>query len=231
MQYVTDLSKYQTENRTAVTLGKFDGLHRGHQELISRIQRFADQEKAESVVFAFDMGKEALMTGEEKKAYLEGCVDTLIICPFTEAIREMEAEEFIEKILIEQLHAAYIAVGTDFHFGHQKRGDICMLKQYAKRYGYELERGAESRQCGTCRKAFGIPIPYRGRCRAWTKARENAGISHFECRMEARKSSPPVWRICMQSKNGWNLVLRNRQSGNQTDGNGCKTDFDRGVCI
>ena len=51
MQYVTDLSKYQTENRTAVTLGKFDGLHRGHQELISRIQRFADQEKAESVVF------------------------------------------------------------------------------------------------------------------------------------------------------------------------------------
>ena len=71
MQYVTDLSKYQTENRTAVTLGKFDGLHRGHQELISRIQRFADQEKAESVVFAFDMGKEALMTGEEKKAYLE----------------------------------------------------------------------------------------------------------------------------------------------------------------
>ena len=110
MQYVTDLSKYQTENRTAVTLGKFDGLHRGHQELISRIQRFADQEKAESVVFAFDMGKEALMTGEEKKAYLEGCVDTLIICPFTEAIREMEAEEFIEKILIEQLHAAYIAV-------------------------------------------------------------------------------------------------------------------------
>ena len=97
MQYVTDLSKYQTENRTAVTLGKFDGLHRGHQELISRIQRFADQEKAESVVFAFDMGKEALMTGEEKKAYLEGCVDTLIICPFTEAIREMEAEEFIER--------------------------------------------------------------------------------------------------------------------------------------
>ena len=60
MQYVTDLSKYQTENRTAVTLGKFDGLHRGHQELISRIQRFADQEKAESVVFAFDMGKESI---------------------------------------------------------------------------------------------------------------------------------------------------------------------------
>ena len=66
--------------------------------------------------FAFDMGKEALMTGEEKKAYLEGCVDTLIICPFTEAIREMEAEEFIEKILIEQLHAAIHCSGNRFSF-------------------------------------------------------------------------------------------------------------------
>ena len=57
MQYVTDLSKYQTENRTAVTLGKFDGLHRGHQELISRIQRFADQEKAEVLFLHLIWGK------------------------------------------------------------------------------------------------------------------------------------------------------------------------------
>ena len=161
------------------------------------------------------------MTGEEKKAYLEGCVDTLIICPFTEAIREMEAEEFIEKILIEQLHAAYIAVGTDFHFGHQKRGDICMLKQYAKRYGYELEivekavyrkREISSTYIREALKAGNVELAekllgYRYRTEGVVehgqKARENAGISHFECRMEARKSSPPVWRICMQSKNGW----------------------------
>ena len=237
MQYVTDLSKYQTENRTAVTLGKFDGLHRGHQELISRIQRFADQEKAESVVFAFDMGKEALMTGEEKKAYLEGCVDTLIICPFTEAIREMEAEEFIEKILIEQLHAAYIAVGTDFHFGHQKRGDICMLKQYAKRYGYELEivekavyrkREISSTYIREALKVGNVELAEK---LLGYRYRTEGVVEQGQKLMEARKSSPPVWRICMQSKNGWNLVLRNRQSGDQTDGNGCKTDFDRGVCI
>ena len=120
----------------------------------------------------------------------------------------MEAEEFIEKILIEQLHAAYIAVGTDFHFGHQKRGDICMLKQYAKRYGYEpgdcrkgsvskkgnqqylYQRGAESRQCGTCRKAFGTPIPYRGRCRAWTKLGRTLGFPTLNVAWKPEKAAP-----------------------------------------
>ena len=70
MRYVTDLSRYQTENKTAVTLGKFDGLHRGHQELIRRIKQYADEEQVESVVFAFDMGREALMTQKEKRAHL-----------------------------------------------------------------------------------------------------------------------------------------------------------------
>ena len=113
MRYVTDLSRYQTENKTAVTLGKFDGLHRGHQELIRRIKQYADEEQVESVVFAFDMGREALMTQKEKRAHLENKIDTLIICPFTREIREMKAEEFIEKILVQQLHASYIAVGTE----------------------------------------------------------------------------------------------------------------------
>ena len=53
---------------------------------------------------------------------MENKIDTLIICPFTRRIREMKAEEFIEKILVQQLHASYIAVGTDFHFGHPEAG-------------------------------------------------------------------------------------------------------------
>ena len=57
------------------------------------------------------------------------------------------------------------------------------------------------------------------------------GFPTLNVAWKPEKAAPPVWRICMQSKNGWNLVLRNRQSGDQTDGNGCKTDFDRGVCI
>ena len=91
MRYVTDLKKYHTEKQTAVTLGKFDGLHRGHQELIQRIKNYAAKEKTESVVFAFDMGREALMTQKEKRAHLEHEVDILLIFPFTTEIRGMKS--------------------------------------------------------------------------------------------------------------------------------------------
>lgn len=139
MQYFTQLELYQDKEKTAVTLGKFDGLHSGHWKLIGKIREHAAAEKQKSIVFSFDMGRETLMTAEEKKERLEGMVDTLIVCPFTREIREMEAEAFIRDILAGQLHAAYIAVGTDFHFGHGKRGDIQMLAYYAPRYGYKLE--------------------------------------------------------------------------------------------
>lgn len=139
MQYFTQLDLYQNEEKTAVTLGKFDGLHCGHWKLIEKIREHAAEEKLKSIVFSFDMGREALMTAEEKKEHLEGMVDTLIVCPFTQEIREMEAEVFIKEVLAEQLHAAYIAVGTDFRFGHEKKGDIRMLSHYAPVYGYRLE--------------------------------------------------------------------------------------------
>ena len=83
--------------------------------------------------------KKSLMTGRERYEHLDGQTDYLIDCPFTEEISGMAAETFIEEVLVGRFHAAYIAVGTDFHFGHEKRGDIHMLKQYADVYGYELE--------------------------------------------------------------------------------------------
>ncbi len=147
MQYIRKLECYQEQKQTAVTLGKFDGLHRGHQKLVDRVKAHASEAVA-SVVFAFDMTplyerlgreKKSLMTGRERYEHLEGQTDYLIDCPFTEEISSMEAETFIKEVLVKKLHAAYIAVGTDFHFGHEKRGDIHMLRQYADLYGYELE--------------------------------------------------------------------------------------------
>ena len=60
-------------------------------------------------------------------------------CPFVEAVSKIEAETFIKEILVEQFHAKYIVVGTDFHFGYQKKGDYHMLQQYSGEYGYEVE--------------------------------------------------------------------------------------------
>lgn len=146
MQYMTDIRSYRSEKRSAVTLGKFEGLHRGHQKLISKVREYASED-VESVVCAFDMGRASLLTAREKRERLEAQVDTMIAWPFTRELREMEAETFIREILVRRLHAAFVAVGTDFRFGHEKRGDTDMLAKYAGRYGYHLDV-VEKERCG-----------------------------------------------------------------------------------
>lgn len=138
MQYITELNSYKSEKVSAVTLGKFDALHRGHQKLIDKISEYAAKDMV-SIVCAFDMGRQALLTGEEKRKHLEEQVDYLIACPFTKELREMEAEVFIREILADRFHAKHIVVGTDFRFGHGKRGDARMLAEYAGEYGYQLD--------------------------------------------------------------------------------------------
>lgn len=138
MQYITEIHSYQSEMYSAVTLGKFDGLHRGHQKLVDKIKEYAS-ENVQSVVCAFDMRRESLLTKEERREKLSGQVDWLIACPFTKELREMEAEDFIQKILVNQFHATHIVVGTDFRFGYKARGDVWMLAEYAAVYGYKLD--------------------------------------------------------------------------------------------
>ena len=79
------------------------------------------------------------MTKQERRSHLEGKIDCLIEYPFTKELREMEAEVFIKNILCEKLHAAHIVVGTDFAFGHEKRGNTEMLKMFSEKGGYTLD--------------------------------------------------------------------------------------------
>lgn len=139
MQYIRGLNAFDGRNHTAVTLGKFDGLHRGHQKLINRIMKYALKEDCDSVVCAFDMDRDCLMTKEERRDFLADKVDYLIDIPFTRELMEMEAEKFIYEILYRKLHASHLVVGTDFSFGHEKRGNHRMLEKYASKYGYTVD--------------------------------------------------------------------------------------------
>lgn len=147
MQYISGLKTYHDSNKSAVTLGKFDGLHRGHEKLIETVEKLGKEKGVKSIVCAFDMQplfkkrgvtKQFLMTKEERKSRLKERVDCLVDCPFTDEFSQIEAEEFIKNILIGVFHAAYVVVGSDFRFGHDTRGDIHMLKEYEKTYGYQL---------------------------------------------------------------------------------------------
>ncbi|MFI3173229.1 MAG: bifunctional riboflavin kinase/FAD synthetase [Eubacteriales bacterium] len=154
MKYLKTIEEYQGQNRTAITLGKFDGLHRGHQKLINAVaekvanMQVSTVEVISSVVFAFDMmnlhkelGKstQQIMLKEERVKHLEGQVDYLIDCQFDNEIRHMSAEEFIRTILVEKFRVKYIVVGEDFHFGYKALGNAAMLEQYAEEYNYSVE--------------------------------------------------------------------------------------------
>lgn len=141
MNYIEGLMDYRMDRDTAVTLGKFDGLHRGHQQLTRRICEKKAQ-GLESVVVTIwpDPKAKALLTKGEKKRLLEAMgINWWLDCPFLPQISHMEPEAFVREILVERLKAKYIAVGSDFRFGYQRKGDCELLKKLQPELGYELE--------------------------------------------------------------------------------------------
>ncbi len=148
MIYTTQVPHLEKEVRSSVTLGKFDGLHRGHQKLINLIRR-EQGEKNRSVIFTFDVSPRSyilhsppkyLLTYEERRELAENLgVDILAECPFTEALMHMEPEDFVKEYLAERLHARYLAVGSDFRFGYQRRGTPELLKELGRTYGFRTE--------------------------------------------------------------------------------------------
>ncbi len=147
MQYIKGLSQYESDRASAVTFGKFDGLHKGHQKLVRKVQELSGQHKVNSIVCAFDMHPlwkdkgivpQTIMDKKDRYQHLEGQVDVLVDCLFTQEFSEMDAEEFVDRIICGLFHAEYVVVGTDFRFGHEKKGDIHLLADYASDYGYQL---------------------------------------------------------------------------------------------
>lgn len=144
MKYEKDFLHLQLEEPTVLSLGKFDGLHRGHELLMESVFEKA-KEGLKAAVFTFDIPpsqaggiQQVITTNEEKQQlFFERGVDYLIECPFTKEIRQMEAEQFIEEVA-KRLCVRCIVVGTDFHFGHNRRGDYHMLQDYADVYGYKV---------------------------------------------------------------------------------------------
>ena len=146
MRYVKWLSHYLDRRRSAVTFGKFDGLHLGHQKLVERVLELKKEKNIVGAVCAFDMRPlwktkqmrmERLMTGKERYHHLDKEIDYLVECPFTENFRSMTAEDFIRDVICGVFHADYVVVGTDFRFGRDQGGDVHTLEYYAKEYGYE----------------------------------------------------------------------------------------------
>ncbi len=145
MKYIRNTVDFQIEEDTVISLGKFDGIHRGHELLMERLAE-KKREGLKAAIFTFDIPPrrnvqhveaKVLTTNDEKMHIFEEMgIDYLIECPFTEEVMHMEPEDFI-RMLVERLHVKCIVAGEDFRFGHNRRGDYRMLQEYAGKLGYE----------------------------------------------------------------------------------------------
>ncbi|TAH67018.1 MAG: bifunctional riboflavin kinase/FAD synthetase [Anaerolineaceae bacterium] len=146
MEYIAGNTDFNIKN-SAVTLGKFDGLHQGHQLLIDEVLSLKEQGYT-SVMFTFlyhpynlisENEVKLIYTEEEKLRRLKSSgLDVLISYPFSSETKNIEPEDFIKEILVDKLDVKVIVVGNDFRFGKNRRGDVDMLKTMEDKYGFRV---------------------------------------------------------------------------------------------
>ena len=136
--------------RSVVTIGVFDGVHRGHQEIIGHTVTLARELAVSSVVVTFDPhpaevvrpgSHPAVLTEPARKAELIEAlgVDVLCVIPFTPEFSRLPADNFVHDVLVESLHASAVVVGENFRFGHRAAGDVALLARLGRSFGFTVE--------------------------------------------------------------------------------------------
>ena len=136
---------------SVVTIGTFDGAHKGHQKILSRLNDRAKETQGESILFTFyphprmivfpeNHNLKLLQTIDEKIESLAAFgLDNLIIYPFTKEFSRLTAFEFVRDILVEKLKVKTLVIGYDHQFGRNREGDLEFLKETAKIFDFDVE--------------------------------------------------------------------------------------------
>jgi riboflavin kinase/FMN adenylyltransferase len=140
----------QDWGRCVVTIGVFDGVHRGHQHLIGRAVQIAAERDLPLVVVTFDPHPDAvvrpgpppleLTTSRRLAELLTGMgVAALVVLPFDVNFSKLSPDEFVHAVLSDRLHAAAVVVGENFRFGHKATGDVALLALLGEKYDFTAE--------------------------------------------------------------------------------------------
>jgi riboflavin kinase/FMN adenylyltransferase len=144
---LTDLSHIKN---AVVTIGTFDGVHLGHQEILKTLIAEAEKCEGESVLLTFyphprmvlfpeQTDLQLLQTQAEKLEKLASIgLQNVVIYPFSKEFADLSAERFVEEILIKGLQAKMVIIGYDHQFGHNREGNLAFLKQYAEKGFFDL---------------------------------------------------------------------------------------------
>lgn len=134
---------------TAVTIGKFDGLHSGHLRVIGRLLEISRKMGVSSIVYTFNLNPRLvlnndsfipLMSNKEKSDKIASLgVDYLVYEDFNIEFADMLPEEFVKKILVEKLNAKVVIMGENSTFGKDRAGDVELMIELGKKYGFYVE--------------------------------------------------------------------------------------------
>mgnify|MGYP003341816210 CR=1 FL=1 len=151
MEIIRGLYNLRDYHRGCVaTIGNFDGVHLGHQQVLSLVREQAQQRQLPSIVILFepqplefvapDKAPRRITRFREKIRLLrELGIDRVVCLPFNARLQNLTAMEFIQQLLVDGLGVAHFVVGDDFRFGRQRQGDFALLQQAGATYGFSVE--------------------------------------------------------------------------------------------
>ncbi|CAN5821609.1 bifunctional riboflavin kinase/FAD synthetase [soil metagenome] len=136
--------------RCVVTIGMYDGVHRGHQQSVAAAAARGGELGLPSVVVTFDPppsevvrpgSHPSILTAPGRKAELvdQLGIDALCVLPFTPEFSRLPPDEFVHTVLVQRLHTAAVIVGANFRFGHKAAGDVAQLAALGRRFGFTAE--------------------------------------------------------------------------------------------
>lgn len=150
MNVYHDLDQLPSFRNAVVTIGSFDGVHRGHQIILEQVKTLANTYKGESIVVTFHPHPRLVIYPEETNLQLLTSIDekinllkrfgidNVVVVPFTRGFSQLTAAEYIERFLIEKFNPKCIVIGYDHRFGSNREGDIGLIRTYAERHAFEL---------------------------------------------------------------------------------------------
>jgi riboflavin kinase/FMN adenylyltransferase len=140
----------ETTPGTVVTIGAFDGVHRGHRAVLRLVRELADARGLRAALVTFDRHPAEIVRPESAPKLLTtldhrlelldatGLLDVCLVLTFDEARSHESAADFVTEVLVGQLHARVVVVGADFHFGHRRGGNVALLEQMGAGLGFEV---------------------------------------------------------------------------------------------
>jgi riboflavin kinase/FMN adenylyltransferase len=146
---IKSAADYDQIKESIVTIGTFDGVHRGHQKIINKLIGIANEERLQALVLTFfphprtivqeDASIKLINTIDEKAGLMKSYgVDHLVVKEFTKEFSRLTALEYVRDVLVNKLHVKHIIVGYDHHFGRNRTANINDLKEYGAFYGFKV---------------------------------------------------------------------------------------------